>query len=305
MTHTSRGLPLLLASALWLLAAACGMRPEIVQRGAPAPSAPNVLVFVTDDQRADDTLRAMPSVRKWFGSKGTTFRHAFATTPLCCPSRASIMTGQYAHNHRVLKNSHGERLPQQRTIQRALWMDGYQTFLAGKYLNGWDINQEPPFFDRWAMQKWGYFDSEFNINGIVREIAEYSVKFIGDESIASLEQFELNDDTPWFGYVAPFSAHKPYVPQDRYSDADVGAWYGNPAVREKHLGDKPEFVRDRQLTKEQGRLIRAQQLRTLISADDTVGRIMTWLADHGELRDTLAVFVSDNGRSWGEHRIDG
>src|SRR5687767_2743886 len=102
------------AIALFALAT-CGGRPELVVRGTPAPSAPNVLVFVTDDQRAVDTLGVMPSVRRWFARKGTTFENAFATTPLCCPSRASIMTGQYAHNHEVLKNSQGEQLPENRT----------------------------------------------------------------------------------------------------------------------------------------------------------------------------------------------
>src|SRR5687768_14339912 len=96
--------------------AACGGPPKLVSRGVPAPSAPNVLVIVTDDQRADNTLGVMPAVRRWFGDKGTTFTKAFATTPLCCPSRASIMTGQYAHNHHVLKNSQGDDLPQQRTV---------------------------------------------------------------------------------------------------------------------------------------------------------------------------------------------
>ena len=215
------------------------------------------------------------------------------------------MTGQYAHNHEVLKNSQGEHLPQKRTIQRALWMDGYNTFLAGKFLNGWDIQESPPFFDRWALQRWGYYDAEFNVNGVVQEVPEYSVKFVGDEAISSLEQFEVDDDNPWFGYVAPFAAHKPYVAQEKYADAKVGNWFGNPAVREKRLGDKPEFASDRRISKAAAREIRRKQLRTLLAADDTVGRIMTWLRDHDELRDTLAVFVSDNGRSWGEHQIDG
>ena len=291
--------------ALVALSVACGLPPFVSSQGTPAPDAPNILVIVTDDQRADHTLASMPAVRRWFQRRGTTFTNAFATTPLCCPSRASIMTGQYAHNHGVHKNSQGDEIPQQRTIQRALWQDGYNSLLAGKYLNGWAIEQPPPFFDNWAMQKWGYYDSEFNVNGVVQEVGEYSVKFVADEAIRFLEGFEADDDTPWFAYVAPFAAHKPFVPQDRYLGFDVGKWQGNPAVREKRLGDKPEFAREREISREAARAIRRNQLRTLISADDLVGRVMRWLRGHGEMRDTLAVFVSDNGRSWGEHRING
>jgi len=69
---------------------------------------PNILIIVTDDQR--DGLAVMPATRRWFGRGGTTFNRAYATTPLCCPARASIMTGRYAHNHGVRGNADGDRL---------------------------------------------------------------------------------------------------------------------------------------------------------------------------------------------------
>ncbi len=283
---------------------ACGLTPLTTERGVAPRNAPNVLVIVTDDQRAKDTLGVMPAVRKWFRKRGTRFSQAFATTPLCCPSRASIMTGQYAHNHRVTKNNRGDELPQARTVQRALWMDGYNTALAGKYLNGWDLEKPPPFFDRYAMQRWGYYEADFNVDGVVREVAQYSTGFVADQTIEFLEGFEQEDEVPWFTYVAPFAAHKPYATQARYAEAGVGNWSGNPAVRERRTGDKPE-IEGREITKEEARAVRRGQLRTLLTVDDMVGRFIHWLRAHGELAETLAIFVSDNGRSWGEHGLDG
>src|SRR5687767_5874898 len=110
---------------------------------------PNVLIIVTDDQRADDTMAVMPETVDYFSS-GVTFPNAIATTPVCCPSRASIMTGRYAHNHNVRSNAASEagRLDQDTTLQRDLRTAGYRTAIAGKYLNGWNINQAPPYFDQ-------------------------------------------------------------------------------------------------------------------------------------------------------------
>jgi arylsulfatase A-like enzyme len=93
-----------------------------------ALASPNILVVVTDDQRAD-TLGAMPATRRIFFRKGRAFRPAFVTTPLCCPSRASIFTGLFAHNHGIKSNG-SAALPQDRTVQRYLDDAGYMTALV-------------------------------------------------------------------------------------------------------------------------------------------------------------------------------
>ncbi|MCA1706295.1 MAG: sulfatase-like hydrolase/transferase, partial [Actinobacteria bacterium] len=101
-------------------------------KGTPPP---NVIVFVTDDQRASGTMLVMPEVKRWFSANTTRFPNAFATTPLCCPSRASIMTGRYAHNHGVRHNHQSHTLDQSATVQHHLRKEGYSTAIAGKYLN--------------------------------------------------------------------------------------------------------------------------------------------------------------------------
>jgi arylsulfatase A-like enzyme len=96
---------------------------------------PNVLVFMTDDQRGRGALDAMPSVREWFVQGGRRFPRAIATTPVCCPSRASVFTGRYAHNHGVRSNNDGSSLNHATTMQRHLQDAGYLTAYAGKFLN--------------------------------------------------------------------------------------------------------------------------------------------------------------------------
>jgi arylsulfatase A-like enzyme len=107
-----------------------------------------VLIVITDDQRAG-TLDGMPLVEHSFRDQGVYFPNAFATTPLCCPARASIMTGQYVHNHGV-RHFDPYKLNQQTTIQSYLSSSGCRTAFFGKYLNAWQLEDNPPHFDEWA-----------------------------------------------------------------------------------------------------------------------------------------------------------
>lgn len=114
---------------------------------------PNVLMFLTDDQPSK-SMNVMPKTTAWFGRSSTRFKNSFVTTPLCCPSRASIFTGRYSHNHGVVTNSDVEevnRLDQRTTFQYHLSRVGYRTALFGKYLNAWNLERRPPYFDEWAI----------------------------------------------------------------------------------------------------------------------------------------------------------
>ena len=112
---------------------------------------PNILMIVTDDQ-TKGTMSVMPRTRALMVEGGTSFTNAYVTTPLCCPSRASILTGRYAHNHGVRNNDDGVEyvLDPDSTIERYLHDAGYRTAMYGKFLNGWPIYLNPPSFDRWA-----------------------------------------------------------------------------------------------------------------------------------------------------------
>lgn len=269
---------------------------------------PNILVIVLDDQR-DGTLKVMPETKRRFIREGTDFTNAYTTSPLCCPSRASIMTGRYPHNHDVRRNEQSDLLVQESTLQYYLQQDGYLTAMAGKYLNGWkETEVSPPYFDRWAAiddSSYRYVYSNFsaNVNGDIRYPTGYSTGFVGKRSVRFLRQFEQQDDTPWFMYVAPFAAHQPFEAERRYRSARTPRWNGNPAVRETDRTDKPPWVQSRSVHLGGGRAISRRQSRTLMSADDMIEQLLKVVRRLDEDRDTLAFFISDNGYLWGEHGL--
>jgi arylsulfatase A-like enzyme len=169
---------------------------------APNPDAPNVLLIITDDQRAG-TMRPLDATRRWFKRGGVRFSNAFATTPLCSPSRVTVMTGRYAHNHGIQRNRDSLQLDQSQTLQRRLQDSGYLTAIAGKFLNDWPVTIEPPDFDRWATfnpthEHIGYHDVTFNVNGNLRQASRYSTDFIADRAAGFLDHFETEDERPWF-----------------------------------------------------------------------------------------------------------
>jgi arylsulfatase A-like enzyme len=269
---------------------------------------PNVLVIVTDDQR-EATLNVMPSTRRLFEKAGTSYSQAFATSPLCCPSRASIMTGRYPHNHGVRRNEDAANLVQESTVQYYLQQNGYRTGIVGKYLNSWpEATQDPPYFDRWAViddTSYNHVYSEFlaNVNGESLYPSGYSTTWIGDKTASFLRKFEKKDDEPWYLYVAPFASHKPFDPERKYRNSSTPLWLGNPAVAETDRADKPPWVQSRHVKFAGGRAIARRQYRTLMSADDMVESIFRVMGNLDETRDTLAIFISDNGYMWGEHGV--
>jgi arylsulfatase A-like enzyme len=271
--------------------------------------APNVLIIVTDDQRAGgDTLSVMPETRRLFARGGTRYPNAFAATPLCCPSRATILTGRYAHNTGVRNNTQAMRLDPATVFVRLLRDSGYQTALAGKLMNSWPSTSPPPHFDHYAMFPGGraeYTNPRINVNGTIERHHGYSTTLLRRHSLRFLRRFERKDDRPWLLYVAPGAPHAPARAEPRYADAAVSRWPGNPSVFEQDRRDKPAFVRSMHFGIQDVRALRARQLRTLMSVDDMVGRIFGSLEDLGERRDTLAIFLSDNGFIWADHRIGG
>lgn len=102
---------------------------------------PNFLIIITDDQRYD-TMEYMPNTRQFIFDQGVTFSSGYVTTPFCCPSRSSILTGLYAHNHNVHVNEDKLNLP---TMIVDLHENGYYTGIVGKYLNSWKGEPRPEF----------------------------------------------------------------------------------------------------------------------------------------------------------------
>jgi arylsulfatase A-like enzyme len=291
---------------------------------AQAAEPPNIVLVVTDDQRWD-TLSAMPTVSSELVGQGVTFRNAFVVNPLCCPSRAAILTGTYSHTNGVWSNSNstpygGARAFDDRATL-ATWLDeaGYETMLVGKYMNGYGPPLGPPFvppgWDRWLafFGSHGYFRYSLTDGASVRSYGPERVEanYSTDVLAAEAEAFVRSAPSPFFLYFAPFAPHKSGAfsvePAPRHVDAFAGAPYTPPpSVNEADVGDKPGFIR-RRSTYEVENLteLREEQLEALLAVDEAVAGLLTALDDAGKLENTLFLFTSDNGHTWGEHRWAG
>ncbi|MDQ4064924.1 MAG: sulfatase [Actinomycetota bacterium] len=266
-----------------------------------------MLIIVTDDQRLG-TMRAMRATKEIFRRDGVAYRNAFVTTPFCCPSRASIMSGLYTHNHDVETGARGEAdsFDESETIQRELKGAGYRAAVFGKFLNGWTLKNSPKHFDEWAIfgeaAPDGYYGGTWNVDGTREEIEPYSTTYIRERALAFMKKGERSDDQPWFMYLAPAAAHFPYVAQPRFRHAPVGELNINPAITETDLSDKPEFVQSRTRGVALAHRVRKEQLRTLMSVDRMIAALADAMVRLGE-RNTVLIFTSDNGFLWGEHRL--
>ncbi len=289
--------------------------------GSPPP---NIVLVLTDDQRWD-TLWAMPTVRSELIEKGVTFTNGFVVNPICCSSRASILTGSYSHSTDVYRDRppHGgfstftKRGEDRSTVATWLHAAGYRTALIGKYLNGYGPQQAayvPPGWDRWVafVSRNGngdYFDYALSIDGERRRYgsdeADYSTDALADLADSFIRT--TSPEEPLFLYFAPIAPHRPATPaprnQSSFSDLEA---YRPPSFNEADVSDKPGYVRalaplDASQQAETD-AFRIDQYRTLLAADDAVRTILTALEDAGRLSNTLFVFTSDNGLLWGEHR---
>ena len=264
---------------------------------------PNILIIVTDDQRAEGTLDVMPALRRLFEEGGTTFTNAVATTPLCCPSRAGIFTGQYSHNHGVTRNNKGPEMDERSALPFYLQESGYRTALVGKYLQGILGIKAPPYFDDYAISGGlRYHDRPTNVDGKQRVIKRHATDFMGDMAARYVRRFEERDDQPWFLYIAPNAPHKPFEPEKKYANAEVPAFEPDEAASEEDVSDKPPYVTETDFTLGDPELVWAQQLRLLMSVDDLVNKVFRAM-EAGDEENTLAFFMSDNGLMLGEHGL--
>jgi arylsulfatase A-like enzyme len=290
--------------ALILLVTAGGFAP---MPAAQAVVRPNILVFLTDDQRSD-SMDALPDTLSWFADGGTFFPNGVVTTPLCCPSRGALLSGRYAHNTGLHTNTSVEEVyafNQSKTVEAYLQDAGYKTAIAGKFLNLWNLQDTPPYWDHYAIMNQAYNNPKMNIDGdYSQHFGKYSTDLVGTETMVFLDDFEETDDSaPWFMYVAPFAPHSPYTPSAIYQDTPVASWPGNPAVFESDRSDKPSWVSSATGTLASANAARTGQYRTLFSVDDVVQEVMSHLDTLGETN-TLAFFLSDNGYTWSEHGIN-
>jgi N-acetylglucosamine-6-sulfatase len=294
------------------------------QPAAGTTERPNVVLILTDDQRAG-TVRYMPNVTRLLAQRGTTYTQAEVPTSLCCPSRSTILTGLYAHTSRLFGNGDvgGARYGgwrrfhrlglEDRTMAPALKARGYRTALIGKYLNYFGKfsppGYVPPGWDTFAtfMSGHGSYYSYRLSDGTHygTEPQDYSTDVLAARATQFISSTPA--DQPLFLYFAPFGPHAPYKPAPRDLGSLDGqlAQYTAPTLNQP-LKTMPRWMRLRQhFGQADVDLTRQRQLEALGSIDDAVGSIVQALQATGRDRDTLFIFMSDNGYFWGEHRIIG
>jgi N-acetylglucosamine-6-sulfatase len=299
---------------------------------APAAQArPNILVLETDDQTVAD-MAALPKTRALIGDRGTTFANSFVSYSLCCPSRSTLYTGQYAHNHGVLSNKLPTggftRLDTSNWLPLWLQAAGYRTMHVGKFLNGYGRDAPPtvpPGFDDWNgmvdPSTYNYYGYTVDENGVLRtHPGLYSTDFItarANELIAAAAPGRR----PFFMSVAWLAPHSggPRDPDDppgiatpspalKYRNAFALTPLPKPAsFNEADMSDKPLALQGlpRIGAVRAARIQEAyqQRLEALLSVDDAVASIIAELRSVGELDNTLILFTSDNGFFHGEHRV--
>ncbi len=293
-------------------------------------------MIMTDDQ-TKDSLEFMPQVQSLLAARGTTFDNYFVSYPLCCPSRATYLTGQYAHNHGVIHNAgaHGGYTALDHSNALPVWLQngGYRTINLGRYLNGYGTTVPPetvpPGWTDWNASvepsTYQYAHWFMNENGRIQEyplsgFPEHQNDFYGRRSEELIREASLLGQ-PFFLSLTVAAPHsgRPRDPDDPPDlgtpspaprDVDTFATEALPRppnFNEANVRDKPQVVSDtRRLTPQKIDAIREnyqQELESLQSVDDAVARLVNALQAAGQLDNTLIMFTSDNGFMHGQHRF--
>jgi len=288
----------------------------------------NVIFILTDDHRYDafsflgHPFLETPNMDR-LALQGANLKNAFVTTSLCSPSRASVLTGQYAHKHQVVDNA--TRMPEHlRLFPEYLQDAGYKTAFIGKWHMGGSSDEPRRGFDHWVSFRGqgryyppeGNSDWHLNVDGRAMPQTKYITDELTDYAVDWLEQ--QDDDQPFFMYLSHKGTHDPFEPAERHKGAYAGQPFPEPATMantEENYNDKPMWVknqrnswhgvdfsyhhmRDATLTELYQRYCEA-----LLSIDESTGRLLDSLEQQGRLDDTLILYMGDNGFQWGEHGL--
>jgi arylsulfatase A-like enzyme len=323
-----------LAGALAATAALSGSAGEGQARPGQVANRPNVVVIMADDQTVE-SLRVMSNVRGLLSNRGVRFDNSFVSYSLCCPSRATFLTGQYAHNHRVLGNAapNGgyDKLDHSNTLPVWLSRAGYATIHVGKYLNGYGRVRQTEIPAGWTEwhgsidpSTYQFYNYTLNEGGrLVRygaAASDYQADVYSRKAVEIIRRQQA-DPRPFFLSVAFLAPHSggPREPGDPANMATPvpAPRHRNvfatqplptpPSFNEADVSDKPSGIRSRALIgPARVNAIREnyqQRLESLLAVDEAVAEIVKALEAIGEMNRTYIIFTADNGFFHGEHRV--
>jgi arylsulfatase A-like enzyme len=286
----------------------------------------NVIFILTDDHRYD--FMGFTGKLPWLKTpnldmlahEGAYMKNAFVTTSLCSPSRASILTGQYSHVHTIVDNVAPEPanlifFPEY--LQKA----GYQTSFFGKWHMGYDDDHPRPGFDHWEsfLGQGVYWNPQLNINGkrVQYKDSTYITDLLTDHAITWLKNRDKKK--PFFLYLSHKAVHAPVEPAKRYLGMYKNMPYVYPPTYYQTLNDDykllgwPEWVKQQRYswhgvdfpyhTHNNIENYVQSYCETLMAVDESVGKVMDYLKANGLDKNTLVIYMGDNGFSWGEHGL--
>ena len=282
----------------------------------------NVLVILTDDQSIE-TLPHSPPIMPFLQSQmedpngeWIRFPNAFINTPLCCPSRASLLTGEYSSHTGVVNNETGANLDERSTLATWLQRSGYDTALFGKYLNDYPFDRGPyvpPGWSHWFAKEQGPQSTTYRGYTIVDDGTpirfgssprDYLTTVLTQEATSWIS--DTPTDRPFFAWFAPTAPHYPWTPALRDRGAFADLTIPQPPSVTENVSDKPAWVRNLPPISppQQAQLLQDRRLEyeTLLSVDRSVRWLLDTLERRGVLEHTVVFFLTDNGFSFGEHR---
>jgi N-acetylglucosamine-6-sulfatase len=303
-----------------LLLSGDGLRTENQKAEAQTAERPNI-VFVMTDDLDERSMEQLDGIREVMGTNGTTFENAYVTYSLCCPSRATILRGQYPHNHEIIGNGlpeGGEEKFRNLGLDRstiATWLDGagYRTKYIGKYMNNYNDLYVPPGWDEWYVMMgnhWTLSDpttGKINNNGQQTTLGGHSSDVFADKASDFIRRSSVSP-APFFVVVGTKAPHAPPEVAARHQNSFVDTPLPDtPNFDEPDVSDKPEWVRSNtrlsQTEIDDMRNLYRERLRSMLSVEDLLEQTIGTLQETGELDNTYIFFTSDNGFHLGEHRL--
>jgi N-acetylglucosamine-6-sulfatase len=266
------------------------------QRAAEGDSKPNFLIIMTDDQRAD-SMHVMPKTVERLGGRGLTFNNFYTTTSLCCPSRSSFFTGLYAHNHGIWTNGGSggydkfKKIPDEQIFVQWLHNAGYTTAMIGKYINGYDGRTNfPDYWDDWhVFTDPHFYNYRLSENGRLKKYGRGENAYSTDVLLRLAQNFISTANEPFILVFKPKAPH-----------GDGGEDNHGPAISApRHKSQCGNL----QISVERMEAFQRTQLCSLLAVDEAVDALVSDLETKEKLDNTVVIYTSDNGYSYGEHGI--
>jgi arylsulfatase A-like enzyme len=294
------------------------------------PARPNIIFILTDDLDIEypdgSWIDHFPKLKSLLADEGTTFKNAFVSLSLCCPSRTSMLRGQYAHNTQIFTNAapgggfqkaHDEGL-ENATFATWLHDAGYRTILIGKYLNGYPGNLGAkyiaPGWDEWfsgEKNQYNQFNYTANDNGTIKTFGnapeDYEQDVFRGKAVDFIRRAAQGGQS-FFMWMPTYSPHQPATFAPRYADAFPDAKAPRPPTfNQEDVSQEPSWVQNRPLlTDTQIASLDAlyqKRLKSMLAVEDTVEAIIETLQETNQLDNTYIFFSSDNGFHLGQHRL--